>query len=170
MKAVLPNFPLSAETGTMIDNHSVHSEAELVRIDHVQHDAADEAGSEERERLRLLGIRKKQELKLVKKFDKSKINVSKECWFLIDSDWLNKWSTFVNGDESEDCPDALSTKGENYARWWSVKRSPETLIGNRSLGRPVESTPKLKSHKRLSGRPTGCILHIPGIIRERFQS
>lgn len=93
---------------TMIDSHP---EPELIRLDHGQHDAADGTGSEERERLRLLGIRKKQELKLVKKFDKSKINVSKECWFLIDSDWLNKWSTFVNGDESEDCPDALSTIG-----------------------------------------------------------
>lgn len=90
----------------MADNDSAHTETELVR-----RDEEDESALEERERLRLLSIRKKQELKLVKKFDKSKINVSKECWFLIDSDWLNKWSSFVNGDETEDCPEALSTKG-----------------------------------------------------------
>ena len=63
------------------------------------------------EELRLLRIRKKQELKLIKKHDKSKINVSKECWFLIDSNWLNAWSAFVNGDENEDNPGPLSTKG-----------------------------------------------------------
>lgn len=62
------------------------------------------------EQLRLLKIRKKQELKLVKKFDKSKINVHKECWFLIDSDWLNSWSAFVNVAENEDPPGILSNK------------------------------------------------------------
>lgn len=65
---------------------------------------------EEKEKLRLLKIRKKQELKLVKKYDKTKINVSKECFFLIDSDWLNAWAAFVNGDENEDPPGPMSTK------------------------------------------------------------
>mmetsp|Transcript_3231 Transcript_3231/g.5037 ORF Transcript_3231/g.5037 Transcript_3231/m.5037 type:complete len:429 (-) Transcript_3231:774-2060(-) len=64
----------------------------------------------DREQRRLLKIRKKQELKLVKKFDKSKINVGKECWYLIDSNWLNAWASFVNGDEHEDIPGPLSTK------------------------------------------------------------
>jgi hypothetical protein len=72
----------------------------------------EESGEEvaKREELRLLKIRKKQELKLVKKFDKSKINVSRECWFLVDSDWLNAWSAFVNGTAIEDPPGPLSTK------------------------------------------------------------
>lgn len=64
-----------------------------------------------KEELRLLKIRKKQELKLVKKFDKSKINMSRECWFLMDSDWLNAWSAFVNGSEVEDPPGPISCKG-----------------------------------------------------------
>jgi hypothetical protein len=68
----------------------------------------DEAAA--KEELRLLRIRKKQELKLVKKFDKSKINVGRECWFLIDSDWLNAWSAFVNGNELEEPPGVVSTK------------------------------------------------------------
>lgn len=66
---------------------------------------------EDKEKLRLLKIRKKQELKLVKKYDKSKINLTKECFFLIDSDWLNAWAAFVNGDETEDPPGPLSTYG-----------------------------------------------------------
>lgn len=96
----------------MAETDKAHRETELVKLNSSQSTSDDEIGSEEQERLRLLAVRKKQELKLVKKFDKAKINVSKECWFLIDSDWLNKWSTFVNGDENEDCPGVLSTKGE----------------------------------------------------------
>lgn len=71
--------------------------------------AGSNISDEDKEKSRLLKIRKKQELKLVKKFDKSKINVSKECFFLIDSDWLNAWAAFVNGDETEDPPGPLST-------------------------------------------------------------
>lgn len=54
--------------------------------------------------------RKKHELKLVKKYDKSTITAGKECWFLVDSQWLNKWSKFVNGDLDEDSPNIISTR------------------------------------------------------------
>lgn len=54
--------------------------------------------------------RKKYELKLVKKFDKPKINTSEECWFMIDASWLNRWSEFVNDPDNEDPPGPMSTK------------------------------------------------------------
>jgi hypothetical protein len=90
----------------------------------------DEWGKEDRV------VRKKYELKLVQKFDKSahslnicvligsslfvkpisvlhmyrsKINVARECWFLIDCVWLNAWSTFVNTEDG-DPPGPLSSK------------------------------------------------------------
>eukprot|EP01039_Chlorochromonas_danica_P006480 gene6480-7145_t len=53
--------------------------------------------------------RKKYELKLMRKFDKNKINVAKECWFLVDTMWLNAWSEFVNTEEG-DPPGPISSK------------------------------------------------------------
>lgn len=95
----------------MSDTDISHRDCELVQLNGEQKGQDDEEDDEVRERSRLLKIRKKQELKLVKKFDKSAINVAKECWFLVDSDWLNKWSAFVNGGDEEDSPGPLSTKG-----------------------------------------------------------
>jgi len=94
----------------MSDTDISHRDCELVQLNGEQKGQDDEEDDEVRERSRLLKIRKKQELKLVKKFDKSAINVAKECWFLVDSDWLNKWSAFVNGGDGEDSPGPLSTK------------------------------------------------------------
>eukprot|EP01031_Cornospumella_fuschlensis_P038419 gene38419-46695_t len=56
-----------------------------------------------------LAIRKKYELKLLKKFDQSKINTSRECWFLVDCVWLNAWSAYVNTEDG-DPPGPMSTK------------------------------------------------------------
>mmetsp|Transcript_8705 Transcript_8705/g.12969 ORF Transcript_8705/g.12969 Transcript_8705/m.12969 type:complete len:369 (+) Transcript_8705:45-1151(+) len=39
--------------------------------------------------------RKKLELKLIRKYDRSKLQVRKECWFIMDCKWLNAWSEFV---------------------------------------------------------------------------
>lgn len=113
----------------MSDEHDLHQDCELVQLNRDQsgHDEC-EVNNEERERLRLLKIRMKQELKLVKKFDKSTINVSKECWFLIDSDWLNKWSAFVNGGDVEDSPGVLSTKGIHRS-WCHTMRHVYRSIG-----------------------------------------
>ncbi len=54
--------------------------------------------------------RKKYEFRLVKKFDKPKINPSEECWFMIDANWLNRWSEFVNDPDCEDPPGPMTTK------------------------------------------------------------
>lgn len=56
----------------------------------------------------VLEIRRKQEKKLIQQYDRSKIDINKECWYLIDSSWLNDWSNFVHGDL--DPPDMMSSK------------------------------------------------------------
>eukprot|EP01038_Epipyxis_sp_PR26KG_P008633 gene8633-11668_t len=56
-----------------------------------------------------LSIRKKYELKVIKKFDRSRINTSKECWFLMDSCWLNKWSAFVSNPDEDESPGVISS-------------------------------------------------------------
>ncbi|RYG93385.1 hypothetical protein EON65_59015, partial [archaeon] len=40
---------------------------------------------------------------------RSKINSSKECWFLVDCVWLNAWSEYVNTEDG-DPPGPMSTK------------------------------------------------------------
>jgi hypothetical protein len=67
-----------------------------------------QASKDEEARNRLLK-RKKHELKLVRKFDKSKLDRD-ECWFMIDANWLNTWSEFVNDPDGSDPPGVLSTK------------------------------------------------------------
>ncbi|DAZ99076.1 TPA: hypothetical protein N0F65_008381 [Lagenidium giganteum] len=41
-----------------------------------------------------LDKRRKLELQLVMKHDKTELT-RKECWFMVDADWMNKWITFV---------------------------------------------------------------------------
>ena len=53
----------------------------------------DSLTEEELERLR---VRKGLEFELVAHLDKTTISPRKECWYLVDSDWLNKWSAFVH--------------------------------------------------------------------------
>ncbi len=43
-----------------------------------------------------LRIRKKLEYELIKRLDKSTIVPRQECWFLVDSKWLNQWAKFVH--------------------------------------------------------------------------
>jgi hypothetical protein len=100
---VVVTHPRVAEQGLSAGQTETNTDKEVET-------ASERPVEKDQEQLRLLKIRKKQELKLVKKNDKSKINVSKECWFLVDSDWLNAWSAFVNGDENEDPPGPMSTK------------------------------------------------------------
>mgnify|MGYP003384996590 CR=1 FL=1 len=45
--------------------------------------------------LEYLQIRKDLELEAIQKLDKSQITPRKECWFIMDSKWLNKWTAFV---------------------------------------------------------------------------
>ena len=61
--------------------------------------------------LRRLKLRKDLEAGLVAAYDKTKItDHKKECWFLVDSNWLNAWSEFVNGEEGPP-PGPVSSKG-----------------------------------------------------------
>lgn len=61
--------------------------------------------------IKRLNIRKKLELDLIKQYDKTTITLH-ECWFIIDSNWLNQWSEFVHStDENMDnMPDKITTK------------------------------------------------------------
>ncbi len=36
--------------------------------------------------------------------------VFRDCWYLIDANWLNAWSRYVNGDPDEPAPGPLTTK------------------------------------------------------------
>lgn len=47
---------------------------------------------------------------LIRIIFRSEIDPRKECWYLIDSKWLNQWSAFVNGDDDEDPPYHISSK------------------------------------------------------------
>lgn len=59
---------------------------------------------------RRLKIRKESELSLIASLDKSELGSTKnDCWFLIDSNWLNTWSEFVNSDDS-DPPGPVTSK------------------------------------------------------------
>ena len=56
-----------------------------------------------------LNLRKKLELELIKNNDRDTIT-RKECWFIMDTIWLNKWSTFVlSGDTNESEPGPVTT-------------------------------------------------------------
>ena len=57
---------------------------------------------------KMLNIRRKAERELIMKFDQTKIDARKECWYLIDSRWLNNWSLFVHN--NGDLPGNLSSR------------------------------------------------------------
>lgn len=79
--------------------------------DYSLHGLITRAGQDDPEALKQLQKRKKHELRLIKKYDLTKINPRKECWFLMDAKWLNKWSIFVHSsDLVEEPPDLVSSK------------------------------------------------------------
>ena len=43
-----------------------------------------------------LRLRKRLEYELILSLDKTKLDVRKECWYLIDANWLNQWAQFVD--------------------------------------------------------------------------
>lgn len=53
-------------------------------------------------------LRKQLEFDLILSLDKTEID-RKECWFLMDCDWLNKWSNFVQSEDEDTPPGAVST-------------------------------------------------------------
>ena len=60
------------------------------------------------EELKYLTIRRNTELETIQELDRSEIKPRKECWFIMDSKWLNKWSLFVQG-ESDEEPGVVTT-------------------------------------------------------------
>ena len=46
--------------------------------------------------IRRLRLRKRLEYELILSLDKTKLDVRKECWYLIDANWLNQWARFVD--------------------------------------------------------------------------
>ena len=41
--------------------------------------------------------RKNLEYILIRNYDKSDIDTMRECWFMIDAEWLNNWTKYVTG-------------------------------------------------------------------------
>lgn len=66
---------------------------------------------EELERLR---IRKRCEFQLILRVDKKKLDnsKSKECWYLMDASWLNKWGSFVDFERQVRGEDIVDTRRE----------------------------------------------------------
>lgn len=58
--------------------------------------------------LEYLQIRKDLELEAIQRLDKTTIIPRKECWYIMDSKWLNKWTDFV---QHEGPPRKLETAG-----------------------------------------------------------
>lgn len=61
-----------------------------------------------------LAKRRKLELALVMKFDKSKIKRS-ECWFMVDAQWMAHWVTFVG--QSGPLPGAITNESLLLPEW-----------------------------------------------------
>ena len=61
---------------------------------------------EAKETKRLLQLRRRVELKVVQKHDKSELE-DDEVWFIVDTRWLNRWTAFIEGGEP---PGPLTTK------------------------------------------------------------
>lgn len=59
------------------------------------------SGPGKAETARLLNIRRREELRLIERMDRSDIDSRKECWFLMDSRWLTAWSNFVRSRSEE---------------------------------------------------------------------
>eukprot|EP00752_Nemacystus_decipiens_P014594 g12996.t1 len=45
-----------------------------------------------------LDRRRTEELKLIGEFDSANINPRRECWFIVDTKWLQSWAKFVRGE------------------------------------------------------------------------
>ena len=55
---------------------------------------------------RLLQLRRKVELRVIQRHDKSELD-SEEVWFIVDTRWLNRWTAFIEGGE---LPGPMTTK------------------------------------------------------------
>ena len=93
---------LEAPTLSKETLNDVHS-AGMIRVD--------ERVPKTDEEMRLLNIRRACERDLIMKYDQLELNLRKECWFLIDCEWLNAWAAFTATTEDDvDPPGPLSTR------------------------------------------------------------
>jgi hypothetical protein len=64
------------------------------------------------EELLRLTIRKKLEREVIALHDKSEINLRRECWYLLDCLWLNRWVEFTTSEDPDtEPPGPVSSKG-----------------------------------------------------------
>ncbi|CAM9394381.1 unnamed protein product [Ectocarpus sp. 13 AM-2016] len=56
-----------------------------------------------------LDRRRTEELKLIGEFDSANINPRRECWFIVDTKWLQSWAKFVRGEGPP--PGRISNRG-----------------------------------------------------------
>lgn len=89
-----------------------------------------------------LRIRKHLEFELVSSLDKRKIEPRKECWYLVDSDWLNKWSSFMH------LPKRLQERAERIARRQERERRRKEKAARRAARKAGQTIPSLDDSTR----------------------
>ncbi len=80
------------ETGNVDPASSTVKEEEQVKVELTE------------DQKKKLATRRKLEYQLVKRYDRTDINPREECYFLIDSKWLNDWAAFTQGVNEQDPP------------------------------------------------------------------
>ena len=75
--------------------------------------------------IRRLRLRKRLEYELILSLDKTKLDVRKECWYLIDANWLNQWARFVDIERQ----DRLQKEREEKRSRRGAKETSTTKVG-----------------------------------------
>jgi len=96
-----------------------------------------------------MDLRREAEMRLIEKFDRffvpldfrihffwdsQSINPRRECWFMIDSEWLTQWSEFIKG-ESE--PPGPISNGSLYDEDGALMRGLEAGTDFRAVNPTV---------------------------------
>lgn len=102
-----------------------------------------------------LAIRKKCELELIQKFDSTRLQLVDgryQCWFIIDSKWLNAWSEFVNSptpaehDDDDDDDDNANDDDDDDNSAVAVKRREKKKQREKEIAEAVDPPGKLTTH------------------------
>ncbi|KAJ8603723.1 hypothetical protein CTAYLR_000222 [Chrysophaeum taylorii] len=67
--------------------------------DEEDEDSDEEARRLASEELAIIERRRELELALFRKYDSTKINPRRQCWFLVNSKWLETWGRWLSGEE-----------------------------------------------------------------------
>jgi hypothetical protein len=51
------------------------------------------------------------ETSILTKFIRTTINARRECWYIMDTSWLNDWANFVENKDGGEPPGKMTTKG-----------------------------------------------------------